>query len=57
MENEQKTEKLEKIWEDATQIYADCLNEIFKSIVKLRKEQLEFKKKYNVNIGLKEIES
>lgn len=54
---EDKAKKLEQIWEDATQIYADCLNEIFKSIIKLRKEQIEFKKKYNVNIGLKEIES
>lgn len=55
MENEQKTEKLEQIWEDATKIYADCIREIYQSLLKLDMERAKLRIEKGIDIGPKEI--
>lgn len=55
MENKEKTEKLEQLWEDATKIYADCLKEIYASLLKLDKARTQYRMEHGIDIVPKEI--
>lgn len=51
---EEENQKLEKIWEDATTMWGECIKSIYKSLSKLEDDVRKFKAEYGVDIGIKE---